>query len=235
MENIETTPDNVNSDIVERMEDAKAFAAMLHEKLETESPQMISTTDVNFSMPEPKKKVTKSTLIEDCWRLQSAQDIPNPRPRSYFERLSKADLEEHLAHLSNRAANQLQGANEPVKGGKAAGKQTDKGAAMGMDAKMGAKALFQFNMIVCKVAELGSVNFREQLGTDLLGLGDDVMENREQLEEILAEVYREHAEMLSAYISPLNQYFMMMTAIGAGRAAKNTDRVKHELEKKQAE
>lgn len=227
-DNVSVIPPEVN----ERLKEAELFAAALQHKLETETPEMLSTAEANFVPPErPAKKVTKGTLIEDCWKLQTALKLDNPRPRSYFERLSKSELEEYVVFLTNKGANKLQGTDAALKKDVSVGEHKMSAA----EVKYGAKALFQFNLILCKVAELGSTNFKEQLGTDLLGLGDDVIENREQLEEILAQIYQEHAELLGSYISPLNQYFLLMTAIGAGRATKNVDRVKKELEKKQAD
>lgn len=224
-DNVSVLPPEVN----ERLKEAEIFAAALQHKLETETPEMLSTAEANFVPPErPAKKVTKQTLIEDCWKLQTALKLDNPRPRSYFERLSKGELEEYVVFLTNKGANKLQGTDEKLRKEVSVGKSD-------AEVKYGAHLLYAMNMTLIKVIELASPRFKEQLGTDLVGLGDDVAANRQELELVLGEIYKEHGDFISPYLSPINQYFMIMTTICAGRAYVNKERVQKELEKKETE
>jgi hypothetical protein len=145
------------------------------------------------------------------------------KPRTFFERMTKGDLEIYLGQISNEAVDMLREADsiseeDPEK--------------ITKRSEMGAKALFQFNLIVVKVLELGSINFREKMGTSLEGMTQDVLDNRDQLEEILGEIYRENAEVLTEYLTPLNKYFLLMTGIAGNRLMVNKSKNVNDIKKK---
>ncbi len=175
--------------------------------------------------------------------LQKELGIIEPRPESHFKRMTKTECEEHLAWLVNKGINQVQGTNDKLKKQTKATTQEDDAEAEHDEPKnlpkngkfskdWGAKGLFQFNLILCKVAELGSANFKEQIHTDLVGLCDDVVQSKDELIEIMAEIYEEHGESISEYLTPLNRYFLLMSTLGANRAIVNRERVEKEIEKK---
>jgi hypothetical protein len=198
---------------------------------------------VKFTAPaENAKKETKPQIISKILRLQEELRIENPRPESHFNRMNKPQLEEHLAWLVNKSVNLIKGTTEELKKQTEVSKQAEADLQGVVDAaehsaevkkssKMGAKALFQFNMIAVHCAELISVNFRKDLGTDLKGLTADCLENRQQLEDILAEIYSENSDTLSKYLSPINQYVLLMMTLGANRAYANSRRVQEEFKK----
>jgi hypothetical protein len=244
LDNVNTEVPDVADDAVdemsERKKEAQALAKELVKKIEVETPGFIATDQVNFVQSKGiVKKQTKPQLIASILKLQEELNIDEPRPKSHFDRMNKPDLIEYLGFLTNKGASILRGVEETPKDYKNADESSEPQVqeAIRLDKKKidsGAKALFQFNMIMVKVAELTSVNFKESIGTDLKGLSDDCMANREQLEEILAQIYEENRDTLSEYISPLNQYFLMMTSLGTHRAILNRSRVEEELKKKPA-
>lgn len=240
----ESAPD---IEIEERRAAARQALSAMSTIVQQEQPEAIATDKPQFKTTKSnnKKGPTKPQLVKDVIALQDQLEHIEKRPKSHYERMTKKELEEVLAYLSNEAANVLQNAlpedapqisnktavSEELDGAKAS-RIASHHASRTKQIEYGAKALFQFNMILCKVAELGSVNFREKLGTDLEGLTTDVLQNREQLEEILSQIYEEHSETLKEYISPLNQYFLLMTSLGANRALANKAKVEEQLKKK---
>jgi len=224
------------SEVDHSKEEAKRLAAEMMATLQETAPEALSDTATTFrsTSTKPAKKPTKPQLIESILKLQDELD-EHTRQRSHYERMNKAELEEVLAFLTNKAVSRLNGDLEEAP----LTHETEVSEGMRRDSpkkslasEHGAKALFQFNWILCKFAEATSVNFQEKLGTNLQGLGDDVLANREHLEEILAQVYAEHSETLKDYISPLNQYFMLMITLGGNRAMANKSKVDELLKKK---
>lgn len=228
-------------ELEERKAAARAALSAMTTIVEQEQPEAIVNDKPQFKTTKSnnKKGPTKPQLVKDVVALQDQLEHIEKRPKSHYERMTKKELEEVLAYLSNEAANVLQNAlpeDAPQISNKTAVSEELDGAkrstSRSRTSEAGARALFQFNLILCKVAELGSVNFREKLGTDLEGLTTDVLQNREQLEEILSQIYEEHSETLKDYISPLNQYFLLMTSLGANRALANKAKVEEQLKKR---
>lgn len=244
--------DNINTELIDDLDDnpdfddqlteAARFAADLEQKIKEESPEMLNIETPTFTAPKSKKKKeTKNDIMDKIMKLQATLDV-DQRPLSHFKIKTKAECEEHLAWLTNQALNKVNGTDDAMKF------QTD--ATADLDAAheepesspiphkgkfskdWGAKGLYQFNKIVCKVIELGSANFKEKLQTDLVGLSDDVDANKDEMIEIMAEIYAEHGESIGYYLTPLNRYALLMTTLGANRAVLNRERVEKELEKK---
>jgi len=232
-----------DNEMNERLAEAQRLSEAINSHVKTTAPAHIATGDVKWSAPaESSKKETKPQIVAKILRLQEELKIENPRPESHFNRMNKPQLEEHLAWLVNRSINLIKGTTEELKKQTEVSKQAEADLLDANEAvehatevkrtsKMGAKALFQFNMLVVRCAELTSVNFRKDLGTDLRGLTDDCLENRQQLEEILAEIYSENSETLSKYLSPINHYMIFMMTLGANRAFANAKRVQEEFKK----
>ena len=232
-----------DNEMNERLAEAQKLSETINAHVKSTAPAQIATGDVKWSAPaESSKKETKPQIIAKILRLQEELKIDNPRPESHFNRMNKPQLEEHLSWLVNRSINMIKGTTEELKKQTEVSKQAEADLLDANEAvehatevkrssKMGAKALFQFNMIAVHCAELVSVNFRKDLGTDLRGLTADCLENRQQLEEILAEIYSENSETLSKYLSPINQYMLFMMTLGANRAYANAKRVQEEFKK----
>jgi len=173
-----------------------------------------------FKPTKPPKRM-KGQIIDDIIKLETEMGT-NDKPRTFYERMTKGDLEMYLGQISNDAIDMLREDDAMTEDPEKITKRSE----------MGAKALFQFNLIVVKVLELGSINFREKLGTSLEGMTKDVIDNREQLEEILGEIYQENAEVLTEYLTPLNKYFLLMTGIAGNRLMVNKSKNAEEIKKK---
>lgn len=230
-----------DNEMNERLAEAQRLSEAINSHVKSTAPQVIATGDVKFS--EPAKKETKPQIIAKILKLQEELKLDGARPESHFNRMNKPQLEEHLAWLVNKSVNLIKGTTEELKKQTEVTKQAEAdlhdaesavehATEVKRSSKMGAKALFQFNMIAVHCAELISVNFRKDLGTDLKGLTADCLENRQQLEEILAEIYSENSETLAKYLSPVNQYMLFMMTLGANRAYANAGRVQEELNQK---
>ena len=231
-------------DLEDRLKDAEALSREIEQKIKMETPEMLNVETPSFQPPkstQKKEKATKPAIIEKILRLQKELDVSEPRPESHFKRMTKAECEEYLAWLVNKGVNKVQGTEDKLKKQTKATEHEDeetepepknlpKNGKYSKD--WGAKGLFQFNLILCKVAELGSANFKEQIHTDLVGLCDDVIESKDELVEIMAEIYEEHGESIGEYLTPLNRYFLLMSTLGANRAIVNRERVEKEIEKK---
>lgn len=175
-----------------------------------------------FKPAKPAKRM-KGQIIDDIIKLETEMGT-NDKPRTFYERMTKGDLEMYLGQISNEAIDMLR-EGDTITEDEDPGKTRDRLA-------LGAKALYNFNLIVVKVLELGSINFREKLGTSLEGMTKDVIDNREQLEEILGEIYQENAEVLTEYLTPLNKYFLLMTGIAGNRLMVNKSKNAEEIKKK---
>jgi hypothetical protein len=239
------TQDNINTELIDDLDnfddqisEAEKFAADLEQKIKEESPEMLNIETPTFTPPKSKKKKeTKNDIMDKIMKLQATLDV-DQRPLSHFKIKTKAECEEHLAWLTNQALNQVNGTDDKMKFQTEATAELDTEYTGPLPNKgkfskdWGAKGLYQFNKIVCKVIELGSANFKEKLQTDLVGLCDDVDANKDELIEIMAEIYAEHGDSIGQYLTPLNRYALLMTTLGANRAVINRERVEQELEKK---
>jgi len=197
-------------------------AESLIDEIKMENANILQGNDNQevFKPAKPAKRM-KGQIIDDIIKLETEMGT-NDKPRTFYERMTKGDLEMYLGQISNDAIDMLREEDSISEDPEKITKRSE----------MGAKALFQFNLIVVKVLELGSINFREKLGTSLEGMTKDVIDNREQLEEILAEIYQENAEVLTEYLTPLNKYFLLMTGIAGNRLMVNKSKNADEIKKK---
>ena len=198
-------------------------AESLIDEIKNENADILQDADnheVFKPISKPAKR-TKSQIIDDIMKLQSEMGTDD-KPRTFFERMTKGDLEIYLGQISNEAVDMLREADSISEDPEKITRRSE----------MGAKALFQFNLIVVKVLELGSINFREKMGTSLEGMTQDILDNRQQLEEILGEIYQENAEVLTEYLTPLNKYFLLMTGIAGNRLMVNKSKNANDIQKK---
>jgi len=229
--------DEAKAEILKAAEEA---AKSIKIDLEKETPQMLADHTPEFKPPAPpkgsSKKVLKPQIIQSILDLQDKLDVEK-RPKSHFDRMTKTELEEYLAHLSNKAVNKIHGRNDELTKRTSVTDESDNkenvpedvrelprtAKSVNMEIENGAKALFQLNLILVSALELASSQkvVVDKIGTDLVGLTNDVKDNEEALKDILARIYEENREVLVEYLSPFNQYCMLMTTLAGNRAVKN--------------
>ena len=182
----------------------------------------------------PSTKETKASIISSIIRLQEVLRIPNPRPESHWNRMNKPELAQHLADLQTMGHEKLAGTvrkiEEKVEEAKQSveevkDRQQREAVVKDIDKlrEKNASALFWVNWLVVKVVETTSMTQREKwkLESDLEGFGDDVMADKDEIEEALAEVYAEHEQILKPLISGGTRYACIMAGIAANRYGKN--------------
>ncbi len=237
--------DNITDDSTVKIskEDQEIFdaagkiAGEIHIDLQATTPELLSDHKTEFKPPKAAGKgkggkVLKPQLIDSICELQEKLDVDNKRPRSHFERMTKVELEELLAHLTNKGINKLNGTNHEINNKTSVTDDYEKenepperltAKQISKDSEMGAKGLFYINLSLVKVLEAFSTTdaVREKIGTDLVGLTEDVVSNREELEKVLARIYEENKETIAVYVNPINMYMGMMSAMIINRAGNN--------------
>lgn len=182
----------------------------------------------------PSTKETKASIISSIMRLEEVLKIPNPRPESHWNRMNKPELSQRLADLQTMGHDKLNGTiakiekkAEEVKNATEELKEAQQRESFVKDVERlrdsKATGLFWLQFAVVKVAESLSMSQRERwaLESDLEGLGDDVIEDKEEIEAALAEVYAEHKEILDPLISGGTRYASIMIGLGVSRYGKN--------------
>lgn len=227
-------------ELVERLSAAKAFVTSF------QAPPSEATSEAPAA-PEPPLKAellnTKDDVVDSILKLQTQIGPPEgskPLRKSNLERMKRGELNKLLGSMTNSAAAVLaSGGQEPTPQRptvKAVTDATGKVVSttvtpvpLALTKERAASSLFQLNLLVTKVLELTSTNFKDQLGgTDLSGLTDDVLKARKELEEVLAEIYSQHGPKIEQYLSPVSQYSMIMLSLGTQRALANRANQKKE-------
>ena len=243
--------DNITDDIDnEIFKTAEKLAGEIQVDLQATTPELLSEHKTEFKPPKAAGKgkggkVLKPQLIDSICELQEKLGEDNKRPRSHFERMTKVELEELLAHLTNKGINKLNGTNEQLKKKTHVSDDYDKENEAPDEARVnttmktknirieqGAHQLYVFNNLIMGALEVMSTNpiFRDKIKTDLVGLTDDCIRNEKELKDILALVYEEHCSVLEEYFSSINFYLLTMGGIIGGRAVRNLQ----DYEKKKA-
>jgi len=183
--------------------------------------------------PKPKevrgRKPIKNDLMDKITKLEAALgwDVSET---AELKKLTVAKLEEKLANLTTHGlANQYDIIDEKDDSSEGEEEQPMQQRAVlssnpvKATSKMGATALFQFNLIVARFAELTTKNFEDKLGGNLDGLCADLTspDVRPELEKILAEIYEENMESIEVYLTATNKYLLFMTGLTANRFAVN--------------
>lgn len=90
----------------------------------------------------------------------------------------------------------------------------------------GAEALFLANVGIASVLEQITKQTSEYTGVEIEGWSQDLKNDKENLINILEGVYREHADVCQAYLSPTSIYALYMLSSGAGHLrAKKKDSI----------
>lgn len=182
----------------------------------------------------PSTKETKASIISSIMRLEEVLKIPNPRPESHWNRMNKPELAQRLADLQTMGHDKLNGTiakieqkAEEVKAATEDLKDVQQRESFNSDIQKlreaNASTLFWIQFIAVKCAESITMTNREKwaLQSDLEHLGDDVIEDREEIEKALAEIYEEHKQLLDPILSGSTKYAAIMMGLAIGRYGKN--------------
>ena len=217
------------------LEEAARFTASIKENqgIQDEPVDPTPLSEVVKISP-PSTKETKASIISSIIRLQEVLRIQNPRPESHWNRMNKPELAQHLADLQTMGHEKLAGTVRKIEEKVEEAKQSveevkdqqQKEAVIKDINKLReskASTLFWLNWLVVKVVETTSMTQREKwkLESDLEGFGDDVMEDKDEIEAALAEVYAEHKALLDPLLSGGTKYASIMMGIAANRYGKN--------------
>jgi hypothetical protein len=217
------------------LEEAAKFTASIKENQGTPD-EYVDPTPLSevVKMSPPSTKETKASIVSSIIRLQEVLRIPNPRPESHWNRMNKPELAQHLADLQTMGHEKLAGTVRKIEEKVEEAKQSveevkdqQQREAVIKDVnklrESKASTLFWVNWLVVKVVETTSMTQREKwkLESDLEGFGDDVMEDKDEIEAALAEVYSEHKALLDPLLSGGTKYASIMMGIAANRYGLN--------------
>lgn len=168
--------------------------------------------------PAHGRKPLKGDLIMRIMQMQELVDDFDHRPKSYYTQLRVAQLQEILADLTRRGQAKFLGEDTKNE----SGEQDPEKVAKKLKNKIpGGKFLFNMNLMLTHIMEVGSIKLEDKIKTNLEGLTDDVIANREALEEALNDIYEENSDWLGDYLSGFNRYMMIMGTLSTTRLMMN--------------
>jgi hypothetical protein len=154
----------------------------------------------------------KQELIDSIKKLYDKMEKPYPLTENQFKRTRNDELEKMLAETMEEAHKtviQQQVRDEGVKE-----QEVNR-------AQFGALLLWRTQTIALQGLELVSDKYSDKLGTSLVGVTDDVEKEREQIMELLKQIYLEHGTALNEYMSPVSVYLFTMMTITMRRLGEN--------------
>jgi hypothetical protein len=228
----EPVEEPVEDPVEKRKSDIKELTKKLRPKSSIAKQDAMPDSVKELLDPGKPPKRSKKELVEDCVKLQEQLHLPNPRTKSAFNGMNKPELQEILQWMAKKASDKLDGTCEDEQNAEQEdlhlqndeteqereAEQREKIRVAKNNVQWGAKTLFTANYVLTKCVELSSNKMRDKTGIDLAGLGQDVLDNREELEKVLAEIYRQNEELIAPYVSPVNQWAMVMLGISVKRA-----------------
>jgi hypothetical protein len=217
----------------ELIEEEKKNFLLDTEKAEIET-KILETIQKEHEIVEEiqeKKKMTKAKLIEEFIALQKSQGEIKYE-ENVLKKMTKADLIKKIANYSNEKIS----SNFPPPDNGNNSTQTVLGAmstapAQSVDELM-AVGIYQMNLCVVKVLETLGHTMREQTRdiNVLENLSDDVEQRKEAFLVIFKQIYLENKDVMVQYLTPMNQYFILMSQLISTTAFKNIAKKKEEKE-----
>lgn len=171
------------------------------------------------------KKPKKEDLIGAIMRLQEVVDDYEPQSISSYRRMKVADLQQIVAELQNKGIAQFNNNTPQPKDGEA-GETAEEAKAriaqnIAMSDRFVAKAMFSMHLTLCQFLEIGSIKVEDRVGTNLVGLVDDSLDNRETLQDALVATFHENKDWLEPMIRGSNRYLFCLATMSANRAFAN--------------
>lgn len=199
-------------------DDISDLEKRIHDKIKQQNPEPV---DKQPETPVPVARPRKADLIDTIVKLQECWPIEERHTIGYYRGRTIPELEKLLSVKMNSTISDIQ--NKPARD-----MVQDAAKRAGADpnapdiVKMSGTALFQVCSVFCKAAELATVNFQDSLGTSLAGLTEDVNDQRDIIEQCLAEIYAENSAVMNQYLTPQNRLFLTLGTIAINRAAINS-------------
>lgn len=197
----------------------------------------------------------KTEKINAILDLQDKVDGYIPKSKTYYRNKTVPELEVILSDLMNSAVGQMHGApptpaptsysyvkieNETVPNKKSQRESISQGIPQqppqdGGPAEVFAQVqagslMYKMHLVGAKAVEFGSFMVEDKMkGVNLEGLSQDVIDEKESLEDALGRLYAENPEVYAKYLTPINNYLLVMSSIISQRYGKNYAKKKAEM------
>lgn len=234
------TVDNApEAELQELYNDAQALAASFDLPPEPKKPTKAPKAKEKPTLPkgeeirpeelEPTLLKTKDEVVDSILRLQRLGIIMDEKAFSHSQlmRKSRKACDKILANMATIGVGLLQGEKPPpkltaVKNEKGEVVEVKEVVPISISEKAVTNALYQTQRIFFKVAELTSINFKDQIGgTDLEGLSDDLEKQERELKEALADIYKEHGPEIAKYLTAFTRLSLIYLGTISQRYAVN--------------
>ncbi len=175
-----------------------------------------------YEEPAPMPaKITKAELIARILQLDTTIKDPTIERKlpSQYRRMRLDELKEILSERMEAGARVLKGHMEEERA-----KGTPEAEVPIRAAHQMAKPetfLFNINLMLMSGAEALSIKLEPRIKTSLYGITDDMIQDRENLENLLGAIYEENKEWMAIFTSPTNQYLFTMLGMMGRRLVVN--------------
>ena len=162
---------------------------------------------LNVSPVVEEVKKTKKDYVDEIIKLQTAMGI-QASTESALIRKTKKELINMLAKLLDDGIQKANGIKNT--------------SGMGLDQRNEisvnsiVRAMYEMNIIFAGTLEKATINYQKEIGFPALeGWTEDLENKKENLMEVLREIYMTNREVVDTYIGPVSTYlFIMLTSAG---------------------
>lgn len=213
--NFETAMAALDNEIDEVDTEEKTDVSQLNQTVEDEDRIKYSSIDpvdqnqtIEYTSMSNKEVELSSKNKKELIRLHKeiTKNLNLPeKTKSWYKLSRKAVVIEELAVLYSQGVTSLQNSIDGISDEQKTPdqKKTDEKVKLYNDFAI--NALYSFNLLASKMIEKGSENFSEKIGGTCVGLTDKIKEknNKEELKEILREIWLIHGNVIKPLLSPL--------------------------------
>lgn len=189
--------------------------------------------DVKAIKQRKKGAPKKADIVEDIKKLALIQQHVLPYTERELSRMKKARLQAMLGNMLNDAVDNVNSPPELRKAPKYETEDDDSDEMMDDESQefnyeepapsaripsmfaedVGAKQLYMLNIMMGKVLEHGTnqvLSKNKRLNNyEIDGFSDNLQENREQLLECYAQIYKQYGQSLGQYLTPVNMVILI--------------------------
>ena len=191
-------------------------------KIEDEIPSPLP----HGKKPKKQELIAKIMMFEENFEYVLKDSDYERLPPSNYQKMKLAELQERLAKLTNIGGNHLLGTETKSDDKIVNGVNVDQvKRAFNVNVE---KHLFNIHLLLVQFIEMSTLRLENtRLKTNLYGLSDDVLENREALQEALRDIYMENEEWLKFWLTATNRYVFLMLTMSGKRMMENRDKKKN--------